>query len=63
MAQSVEHPTFDLGLGHDLVVYEFEPRIKLWADRGGLLEILSLCPSPSLSPSFKKKKALTSKQF
>ena len=32
MAQSVERPTLDFGLGHDLKVCEFEPHIWLCAD-------------------------------
>ena len=40
MAESVKRLTLDFGLGHDLVVGEFEPRVRLC-----LLGILSL---PSL---------------
>ena len=31
VAQSVKCPTLDLGLGHDLTIHEFEPRIGLCA--------------------------------
>ena len=33
MAQLVKRPTLDLGSGHDLTVPEFEPPIRLCADR------------------------------
>ena len=29
MAQSIEFPTLDCGSGHDLMVCEIEPRIRL----------------------------------
>ena len=47
MAQSVKHPTLGFGLGHDLVVREFESRIRLCADS---VEPAwdSLSPFPSL---------------
>ena len=32
MAQSVKHPTLDLGSGHDLTVHGIEPRVELCAD-------------------------------
>ena len=32
MAQSVKRLTLDFGSGHDLTVYEFEPRIGLRVD-------------------------------
>ena len=32
MAQSVEYTTPDFGSGHDLMVHEFKPRVKLCAD-------------------------------
>ena len=32
VAQSVKHLTLDFGSGHDLVVHEFEPLIRLCAD-------------------------------
>ena len=32
MAQLVKCPTLDLGLGHDLAIHGFEPRIGLCAD-------------------------------
>ena len=35
MAQSVEHPTLDIGLGHDLMVHEIEPHVGLYADSAG----------------------------
>ena len=51
-AQSVEHPTLDLGSGHDLTVCGFELHIGLCAD--GMEPAwdslsLSLCLPPSLS--------------
>ena len=41
VAQSVKHPTLDFGLGHDLTVRGFEPRVRLYA---GIFSP-SLCPS------------------
>ena len=32
MAQLVKHPTLDFGSGHDLMVGELEPHIRLCAD-------------------------------
>ena len=32
MVQYVEHPTLDLGSGHDLTVLEFEPHIGICID-------------------------------
>ena len=32
MVQSAEHPTFELGPGHDLMVREIEPRVGLCVD-------------------------------
>ena len=32
VAQLVKHPTLDLGSGHDLMVFEIEPRVTLCAD-------------------------------
>ena len=29
VAQSVDHPTLGFGSGHDLMVFEFEPHIRL----------------------------------
>ena len=49
----VERPTVHFGSGHDLVVYEFEPRIGLCADGSepgtcfGFCVSLALCPSPA----------------
>ena len=51
VAQSVEHPTLDLGSGHDLTVHEIEPHVRLYADNmkpAWVLSLsLSLCPSPA----------------
>ena len=44
MAQSVKHPTLDLGSGHGLAVRGFEPCVGLHADRAEPA-------SDSLSPS------------
>ena len=33
MTQSVKCPTLDFGSGHDLMVHEMEPCIRLCADR------------------------------
>ena len=46
MAQSVKRPTPDFGSGRDLVVSEFEPRIRLSTGRA---EPAWDCLSPSLS--------------
>ena len=44
MAQSVKHPTLDLGSGHDLMVHEIESQVVLCTD--------SIEPAwDSLSPS------------
>ena len=32
MSQSVKHLTLDFGLGHDLMVHETEPHVRLCAD-------------------------------
>ena len=32
MAQSVKHPTLDIGSGHDLMVRGFEPKVGLCAN-------------------------------
>ena len=55
----------NFGSSHDLLVHEFEPRVRLCADssepRARFCVSLSLCPSPvhalslSLSPPFKSK--------
>ena len=63
VAQSVKHPSLDLSSGHDLMVREFEPRIRLCADSAepawdSLTPSLS-APSPhalSLSVSLKINK-------
>ena len=61
VALSVKHL---IGSGHDLMVHEFEPRVRLCADHsqpGACLRFcvsLSLCPSPlvlCLSLSLKNK--------
>ena len=60
MAQSVKHPTLDLGSGHDLTVCEFEPHVGLCADNTEPVSDFvspSLCLSLSLSllsPSLSK---------
>ena len=58
VAQSVERPALDFGSGHELMVCEFEPRIRLCADRAepawNFLSLsLSLSLSPPLPHSFK----------
>ena len=45
--QSVKRPTLGFGSGRDLTVHEFEPCIRLCADRVGPAQD-SLCPSLSL---------------
>ena len=54
MAHLVKYPTLDFDLGHDLMVCEFEPCIRLCADSMELAQD-SLSPSvfdaPSLMPS------------
>ena len=55
MSQSVEHPTVDFGLDHDLTVCEFEPHIGI--STGGVesawdsLSPPLSAPPPSLSLS------------
>ena len=73
MAQSVKHPTLDFGSGHDLVVHEFQPPIRLRVDSvksaWDFLSLslslplpcslsLSLSPSKINNQSLKKKKKL-----
>ena len=48
VALPVEHPTLDVGWGHDLVVCETEPRVKLYADS---MEAAGDSLFPSLSVS------------
>ena len=65
VAQSVKHLTLGFGSGHDLMVHEFEPHIRLCVDSSepgacfGFCVSLSLCPSPthshSVSVSLKNK--------
>ena len=61
LAQSVEHQTPDFGLGHDLMVRGFKPRIRLCADSSEpracfrFYISLSLCPSPAHALSLKSK--------
>ena len=53
MAQSVKHPTLNLGSGHDLTVCGIRPRVRLCADRvKSAWDSLSLllCPSPAHVP-------------
>ena len=48
MAQSVEHPTRDFGLGHSLIGREIEPHVRLHTQHGSLLvplPFLSLVPT------------------
>ena len=47
VVQSIKHLTLDFGSGHDLMVHEIEPHIRLCAD--SLLGILSLSLSLTLS--------------
>ena len=50
MAHSVKHLTLDFGSGRDLMVCEFEPRVRLCADSAEpAWDSLSpsLCPSPA----------------
>ena len=51
MAQSVRYLTLDLGLGHDLRVREFEPRVRIRADSGILHLPLSAPPLHGVSLS------------
>jgi len=41
VAQSVEHPTFDFGSGHDPQGHEMEPRVSLHTQRGVCLRFFS----------------------
>ena len=56
VAQSVKHLILDLGLGHDLIVPEFEPRIRFSALMAqsllGILSLLSALPPLVLALSF-----------
>ena len=45
-AQSVKHPTLDLGSGDDLKICEFESRVGPVLTAGSLLGILSLLSLP-----------------
>ena len=47
VAQLVKRPTFDLGLGHDLTVFGFEPQVQLCINGMELVGILSLPLSAS----------------
>ena len=61
VAQSVKHPTLNLGSGGDLMVCEFEPHVKLCADGAEpAWDSLSLflCPSPTCTCSHAQKKYL-----
>ena len=53
MAQSVKHSTLDFGLGHRLVVCEFELRVRLCPDG---VEPAQGSPSLSAPPPPKEKK-------
>ena len=66
MVTSLQRPTLGFGLGKDLTVREFEPRIRLWADSVepawntlSLSVSLSLCLSVSLSLSLSPLLALS----
>ena len=53
MVQLVKCPTLDFGSGHDLMVHEFEPHVRLCANSGESAWD-SLSPvSPSLRPPSK----------
>ena len=58
MAQSVKHPSLDFSSGHDLMVHEFDPCIRLCADSMDLAwDSLSPLSAPSsLSLSLKISK-------
>ena len=48
MAQLVKHLSLDFGSGHDLLVHEIQPQVKLQADSATPASdslFLSLCPS------------------
>jgi len=45
VAQSVEPPTLGFGSGHDLMGHEIKPGIRLHAQSGVCLKILSFYPS------------------
>ena len=51
VAQSVECLTLDFGSGHDLMVHEIEPLVKLMLTAWRLLGIISLLLSLPLSPA------------
>ena len=55
MAQSVKRPTLNFSLGHDVTVHEFEPCIRLCAERvepaWDSLSLPSLCPYSACSLS------------
>ena len=54
MAQSVKHPTLDLGSGLDLTVHEFEPHVRLCTENAEPAWD-SLSPSLSASLSISQK--------
>ena len=61
VAQSVNHPTVDFSSDHDLMVHEFEPRVRLRADSmepawDFLSPSLSAPPCYSLCLSFRINK-------
>ena len=49
MARLVKRLTLDFGSGHDLMVREFKPHVRLWADSGEPVRD-SLSPPLSASP-------------
>ena len=63
MAQVVKHPTTDFGSGHDLMVHEIEPHIRLCADSAepawdSLSPSLSALPPLVISRSLKINKLM-----
>ena len=60
MAQLVKRLTLDFGSGHDPMVCEFEPHVRLGADCAepawdSLSLCFSLCPSPAYALSLSLK--------
>ena len=55
VAQSVKHPTFDFGSGHDVMVHGSESRVRLCANSGEPAWNLSLSLSQALPLSLKNK--------
>ena len=66
VGESVKHLTLNFGLGHDLMVCEFEPHIRVCVGSSeplGFFLPLSLCPLPLLVLSLSLKIENNLKKF